>query len=123
MASMRRLEKLRYLRWQILGCLLLVVPLSGCVAHMPTNDGTTHYLIFGFGIVSVGRSPEDTVQATRMTAVGLSISDQPVFKLGLGYASATVVTVPQGARDVRMEVSHVPWGPFIVDTQSVMFDE
>jgi len=123
MASMRRIEKLRRRRWQVLGCLLLVVLLSGCVGQMQTNDGTTHYLIIGFGIVSVGRSPADTVQATRMTAVGLSVSDQPVLKLGLGYASATVVTVPQGAQDVRIEVSHVPWGPFIVDTQSVMFEE
>jgi len=120
---MKRIEKLRYQRRQILGCLLLAVPLSGCVARMPTNDGTTHYIILGFGIVSVGRSPEDTVQATRMTAVGLSVSDQPLLKLGLGYASATVVTVPQGARDVRMEVSSLPWGPFIVDTQSVVLGE
>lgn len=61
--------------------------------------------------------------ATDMQALGLSISDRPGLKLGIGYSSSTVVTVADGAEDVRVEISKMPGGPIIIDTQSAILKQ
>jgi len=75
-------------------------------------------VVIGFGIISVPK-PEQKVAvlATKSQSLGVSISDQPGLKLGVGYASSTVVAVPHGAEDVRVEISQSPGGPLKVDTQ------
>ena len=93
---------------------------SGCI-QIPGKGGTKHYVIIGFGIVSVNESDEAVV-ATQTQALGVSVSDRPGLKLGIGYASSTVVTVAPGAQDVRVEVSKIPGGPLVVDTQSAQFN-
>lgn len=103
----------------VLGLVLLMV--SGCVG-IPGQGGTTHYLIVGVGIVSVNES-EDAITATQTQALGISLSDRPGLKLGIGYASSTVVTVAPGAEDVRVEVSQRPGGPLVVDTQNATFTQ
>lgn len=106
---------------QSLSLLLFSVILSGCIA-IPGKGGTKHYVIVGFGIVSVNES-EEAVTATQAHSLGISISDRPGLKLGIGYTSSTVVTVAPGAEDVRVEVSKRPGGPLIVDTQSAKFKQ
>jgi len=77
-------------------------------------------VIIGCGIVTVGESGKEALVATDVQAIGLSISDRPGLKVGLGYSSSTVVSVEDGAKDVRVEVSKRPGGPLIVDTQSAV---
>jgi hypothetical protein len=49
--------------------------------------------------------------------LGVLVSDRPGPKFAIGYSSASVVSVADGAEDVRVEVSRRPMGPVIVDTQ------
>lgn len=100
---------------------LVLFIMSGCVA-IPGQGGTKHYLIVGVGIVSVNES-EDAVTATQTQALGISLSDRPGLKLGIGYASSTAVTVAPGTEDVRVEVSQRPGGPLVIDTQSAKFTQ
>jgi hypothetical protein len=94
--------------------------LSGCAIPVKDKDGTAHHIVIGFGIVSVHEPKDKAIVTTKTEAIGLSISDQAGLKFGLGYSSGTVVTVADGAEDVRVEVSQRPWYPFIVDTQSAI---
>jgi hypothetical protein len=94
--------------------------LAGCVAKVPGGAGETHHLIVGFGVVTTRDGGRDGVVATRAHALGLSVTDRPGLKLGMGYASSTVVSVADGAKDVRVEVSRRPGGPLIVEAPSVL---
>jgi hypothetical protein len=88
---------------------------SGC-SGIPIRSGdTVHYLIVGIGVVSMPDPQQATdVRVSRMQALGLSVTDQPGLRFGLGYASGTAVAVPANAQDVRIEVSQRPFGPLRV---------
>ncbi len=104
-----------------LTCLSLCVALTACVVSIPGKEGrTTYHVIIGFGIVSVNEPAEQAIVTTDTQALGITLSDQPGLKMGVGYSSSTVVTVADGAADIRVEVSKVPGRPLIVDTQSAM---
>jgi hypothetical protein len=103
--------------FHFLDSVLILSMLTGCVVSVPGKDGSSRHVIIGFGIVSVNEAPEKAVIATDTHAFGVSVSDRPGLKFGLGYSSSTVVTVAPHARDVRVEVSKKPWGPLVVDTQ------
>ncbi|MBI3784186.1 MAG: hypothetical protein HY270_12390 [Deltaproteobacteria bacterium] len=75
----------------------------------------TYHLVVGFGLVRTKQAENSAVVATDARSLGVVISDRPGLKLGIGYAASTVVTVPPGAEDVRVEVSRQPFGPFVVD--------
>lgn len=94
-------------------CQGVCIPITG-------TAGTKYHLIIGFGIIAINEA-DNAVTATQTQGLGVSISDRPGLKLGLGYASSTVVTVAPGAADVRVEVSQKPGGPLIVDTPSAKF--
>jgi hypothetical protein len=103
-----------------LGFLIFHGVLSSCVS-IPGKGGTVHHLIIGFGIVSVNEPPSQAVIATDSHILGISISDQPGLKFAFGYSSSTVVSIPDGADDVRVEVSKVPGKPLIIDVPSAKF--
>jgi hypothetical protein len=88
--------------------------LTGCVA-IPGKNGTTHHLIIGIGLVSVNDSCAQAVVATDAHALGISISNQPGLKFAAGYSSNTVVSVAEGADDVRVEISKLPGRPLMID--------
>ncbi len=96
--------------------------LSGCVSFPLTDkDGTTHYVIIGFGVVSVPEvKGEAAVRVVRVQALGLTVTDQPGLKVGLGLVSSSTVSVPSGAKDVRVEVSQKLGGPLKVSAESAI---
>jgi hypothetical protein len=100
----------------------LMVPMlgagSGCATYT-TAGGVTYHLIVGFGLVRTKAADGAGVVVTDARSLGVVVSDRPGVKLGVGYASSTVVSVPPGATDVRVEVSRQPFGPFVVDAPSV----
>ena len=100
-----------------LGLLVFHGVLSSCVS-IPGKSGTVHHVIIGFGIVSVNEPASQAVVATDSHILGMSISDQPGLKFAFGYSSSTVVSIPDGADDVRVEVSKVPGQPLIIDVPS-----
>lgn len=95
--------------------LLLCFTANGCISWKG-EEGTIHHVILGFGIVRCNESTDKQVLATDTTAFGVSLSDRPGLKLGIGYASSTVVSVSSNARDVLVEVSKRPGHPIVVDT-------
>ena len=101
----------------VLGFLIFHGVLSSCVS-IPGKGGTVHHLIIGFGIVSVNEPASPAVIATDSHILGMSISDQPGLKFAFGYSSSTVVSIPDGADDVRVEVSKVPGKPLVIDVPS-----
>jgi hypothetical protein len=98
--------------------LLTFGPSAGCATYT-TAEGVTYHFIIGFGLVRTKAAENAGVVATDARSLGVVVSNRPGLKLGVGYASSTVVSVPPGARDVRVEVSRRPFGPFIVDAPSV----
>ena len=110
-----------------LGLGLIVALISGCastsccVSLKYESEEALHYLIIGVGIVTVPKSgQQDAVTATKLDVFGIAISDQPGLKLGVGYSSSAVVAVPDGAEDVRVEVSHTPGGGMTVGAQRAL---
>jgi hypothetical protein len=90
---------------------------SACALPLRSGD-TVHYVIIGFGVVSVRDNAKDAIVATDTQDLGLTIADRPGVRVALGYVSSTVVAVADGAKDVRVETARRPFGPFIVDTAS-----
>jgi hypothetical protein len=88
---------------------------AGVVVPIPAGGGTTYHLILGFGIVRVNDNNPSAAVVTDAQSFGLVVSDRPGIKLGVGYASSSVVSVPADAKDVRVEVSRQPWGPLRVE--------
>jgi hypothetical protein len=108
------------------GSLVLIVMLlaiSGCIVTAKGEGESRHHVVIGFGIVSTKEDEKQAVVATDVNAVGIILSDRPGLKFGIGYASSTVVTVPSGATDVRVEVFKPFKGPFIVNAPSVVLEE
>ena len=93
----------------------------GSVLTIKGKEGTKHFIIIGFGIVRVNRPEGETAAVvTDSQALGINMSHQPGLKLGVGYSSSTVLTVPDGTRadDIRMEVSKRPFGSLRIITHS-----
>lgn len=72
--------------------ILLLVLLTGC--STTGKDGTKHYYVLGFGVVSVNNTNPSSASVYRMQMVGLGLSDMPGFRAGLGYADSTTIMVP-----------------------------
>ena len=73
-------------------------------------------MVIGFGVVSVPAIQQSVaVQAVKSQILGIGISNQPGVSLSFGYASNTVTKIPDGAEDVRVELSDRPGGPVTVD--------
>ncbi len=106
------------MRWCLIG-LLLCLSVQGCVVSLKGKGETSHHIIIGIGLVSVKDEPS-AVLTTNTQSLGLSISDRPGLKVGFGYSSNIVVSVPDSVQDVRVEVSSLPGRPFIVETQSAV---
>ena len=79
----------------LLSCLLLASQLGlvcGCVPFH--RDGTTHYLVLGFGLVSVNSSTNQVaVTAVKANVLGVMASTMPGPKLSIGYASMAAASV------------------------------
>jgi hypothetical protein len=99
---------------------LYTILLASCTISVPGEGSTTHHLIIGIGVVSIDEPKEKALLTTDVQALGISVSDRPGLKLGIGYSSATVVSVAENAEDVRVEVSKKAGGSLIVDTQSAI---
>ncbi len=84
---------------------------------MSVNDGgTTHHLIFGFGVVSVNSGTNHQAEVVNSNVLGLHISNGPGLKMGVGYASQSVVSISTNA-NVVIEVDRRPGKPLKVNAQ------
>lgn len=72
--------------------ILLLALLTGCSST--GKDGTKHYYVLGFGVVSVNNTNPSVASVCRMRTVGLGVSSMPGLWAGLGYADSTTVVVP-----------------------------
>lgn len=114
----------RFLRF-LFALITLLIGVSGCGSFnccasysIQGDKGAVHYLILGIGIVTVPKPNTDTaILATRVHALGVNLSDQPGLKMAVGYSSSSVVTIPDGAEDVRVEISQWPGGSLEIETQ------
>jgi hypothetical protein len=95
--------------------------LTNCCFSYKFEDekGAIHYLILGIGLVAIPKPDNETaILATRVHTLGMNVSDQPGLKFSIGYSSSSVVTIPDGAEDVRVEISQMPGGSLEIETQS-----
>jgi hypothetical protein len=100
----------------LLGAILGICLVSSGCSGIPIDDGATrHYVIVGFGVVSVPQPPSaSTVHVSKVQAFGLTVADQPGLRLALGYASGMVAAIPPDVDDVRVEISDRPLGPVTI---------
>lgn len=97
------MDKIRFI-----GAAILLLASSGCIpVH---SNGTTHYVVVGFGIVSVPQTNQAAAQVVKMQSIGLSISDVPGTRFSVGYASGTTVAVPANT-NIIVEVAQKPFAP------------
>jgi hypothetical protein len=100
------------------GLFVLIVGLSSCAVPIHSDSMTTHYVIVGFGIVTVHENARDAIVATDAQSLGLIVTSRPDFHASAGYMSSAVVSVPDGAEDARVDISRRPFGPLVVRTTS-----
>jgi hypothetical protein len=103
--------------------LIILIAIPGCVMRVDGENNTTHHVVIGFGMVSTNEAPRNAVVTTDVTALGITLSDRPGLKFGIGYTASTIVTVAPGASDVRVEVSKPFGGPLTVNTPSAEMEE
>ena len=97
--------------------------MPSCVVRVNGENNTRHHIVIGFGMVSTNEAPHHAVVATDVTALGITLSDRPGLKFGIGYTASTVVTVAPGASDVRAEVSKPFLGPLTVNIPSAAMEK
>lgn len=117
-ARLRASSPLTRRRW--IGLVACAIVSSGCSPIVIQGEsGTAHYVVLGFGIVSVpGQAEETAVNAVRIQSVGLTVSNQPQAKFSLGYLSSSTVAIPADTDGVLVEVSQELGGPLIVRAPS-----
>jgi hypothetical protein len=101
-----------------LGPIVGIAGLLSACSGIPIDDGATrHYVIVGFGVVSIPKQPTtSSVHVSKVQAFGLTVADQPGLSVALGYASGMVAAIPPDVDDVRLEVSDRPFGPVTIRT-------
>jgi len=77
--------------------------MSGCIPIR--MNGTTHYLVVGFGVVSVNNTNQSYATVTKTTVLGGYVSENGG---GIGYNSANKIMVNTNA-DIDIEVSSSPF--------------
>ena len=117
--------KFRFVNQKVIVIGLLCFILSGCSGlscclTLPmAGKSSIHYVVFGLGIISVPKPDTQTaILATKTQVLGLVVSDQPGAKIGVGYSSGSVVAIPDGAEDVRVEISQQPGGKVAITAPS-----
>lgn len=106
-----------------LATLILIFFLPGCVFTLPSEEKESraiHHIVLGFGIITVKAPGDVSYVATSSQALGISVSDGPGVKFGMGYSANIGVEVSERAEDVRLEISQLPFKPLIIDTQSAL---
>lgn len=111
-----------------LASLILLIAIPGCVVRscvmsVDGENNTKHHVVIGFGMVSTNEAPRNAVVTTDVTAFGITLSDRPGLKFGIGYTASTVVTVAPGATDVRVEISKPFGGPLTVNAPLAAMEE
>jgi hypothetical protein len=85
---------------------------TGGVVEIPGKEPTRHFLVFGFGIISLKPPEAETaVMAIDQTVLGLYAGNIPMPNFGVGYQQKTTTIVPDGlkADDIRIEVLRKPF--------------
>jgi hypothetical protein len=71
--------------------IVLLALACGCVPFH--RGGTTHYLVLGFGLVSVNSTNQIAVTAVKANVLGVMASTMPGPKLSVGYTSMAAASV------------------------------
>jgi hypothetical protein len=82
----------------------------GIVLNVDGSSDTTHFVVLGFGVVSIPKKPDTPVTAIRTQSLGLAVTDLPGSSVSLGYASGQIVAMPDGVEDVVVEFESAPFG-------------
>ena len=85
-------------------CLLAIVTLTGCV-NFTDHSGTRHYVVFGFGVVSISRTNEP-VQVIKSSVIGAEIQTLPVG-ITAGYRSSVEILAATNA-NADIEIKNLP---------------
>ena len=120
-ASIRKAVSFVRLRSIAIGVFYL--SLGSCSPIGIQGEESSHYLVLGFGVVSVPKGSEgEAAQVTKSQVLGIMVSDQPGIRLGIGYISGSTIAIHENARDVRIVVSDHPFGPVRIDVDSAILE-
>lgn len=96
---------------KILALVSLITTISGCsntccFVYTSKNEDNYSHMIIGFGLIKTPRLKNGTAYtASQATSFGVNISNQPGFKLSLGYSHDTSILVSDKVDDLLLEVS------------------
>lgn len=93
--------------------------MSGCGSLQLHSDTSTHFVVLGFGIVSVPRESDANVVATKVQAIGVTFANDYALKLNAGYVSGATIGIPPQVDDVIVEVSDEIGGPLRITSHAV----
>lgn len=76
-----------------------------CLTTAHETEGSIRYTVIGFGVISIPKPKEqEEIFAAKMKAVGLVVTNQPGLKVGLGYSSSSVISIPSNTDNAVVEV-------------------
>jgi len=91
----------------------LALLLTGCV-NFTDNSGTRHYVVIGFGVISVSRTNQP-IQVIKNQLVGAEFQTLPVG-FSAGYKSSTEMSVATNV-SANIEIQNSPFKPLKVEIQ------
>lgn len=92
--------------------------LSACALPLSDDGSATHYVILGFGIVSVQMPEHDNATAAiSHQALGLMAASWPTSHIAFGYSAGTTIAIP-GDADVLVSVDETPDGALTISQVS-----
>jgi hypothetical protein len=77
-----------------------------CISTKFETDNFINYIVIGFGIVSVPKpAMKSGAYAAKTKSLGIMLSDQPGLKSSIGYATSSVIVVPENTNNTIIEAS------------------
>lgn len=95
-----------------------------CLTARVEHESQVEYIVIGFGVIRVAKPDIATaVRASRASILGLGVMGEPGLRIGLGYTEAHVVSIADGAEDVRVEINRKKGEGISVQTHSAVLQE
>jgi len=102
----------------------ILVAAGGCAIPVRAKDGSRHYVVVGFGMVSIPRvDASSPVLVAKVQALGVVMTPMPSARLVIGYINAHQVAVAADTAWAMVEISDAIAGPVRISASTCQLAE